>query len=278
MNLSMSEQLMHSTVRIEVLNGAGQIQSTGTGFFFLYSIKGENNVPVLVTNKHVVRDAKLGRLVFTIATDENIPKYGETFSYIIQDFEKSFIFHPDDNVDLCIMPMFPVIEDARARHNKNLFTISLDESIIPSTEQVRDLSALEDVIMVGYPNGLWDEANNLPIIRRGITAVHPKFDYNHKTDIVVDIASFPGSSGSPICIFNQGSYASGNGINIGNRFLLLGILYAGPQQTAIGEIQTVTIPTSVVPIARTNVMMNLGYAVKSRRLLDFKQILEPLVN
>jgi hypothetical protein len=278
MNLSMSEQLMHSTVRIEVLNNTGQIQSTGTGFFFLYSIRGENNVPVLVTNKHVVMNAKLGRLVFTIATEENSPKYGETLSYIIQDFEKSFIFHPDENVDLCIMPMFPVIEDARARHKKILFTISLDETIIPSIEQVRNLSALEDVIMVGYPNGLWDEANNLPIIRRGITAVHPKFDYNHKTDIVVDIASFPGSSGSPICIFNQGSYANGNGINIGNRFLLLGILYAGPQQTAIGEIQTVTIPTSVVPIARTNVMMNLGYAVKSRRLLDFKPILEPLVN
>jgi hypothetical protein len=113
--------------------------------------------------------------------------------------------------------------------------------------------------MMGYPNGLWDQVNNLPIIRRGITAVHPKFDYNYKTDIVVDIASFPGSSGSPICIFNQGSYASEDGVTIGNRFMLLGILYAGPQQTAIGEIQTVTIPTSVVPVARTNIMMNLGY-------------------
>ncbi|MDF2605821.1 MAG: hypothetical protein K0S34_11 [Bacillales bacterium] len=276
MQLSISEQLTHSTVRIEVLNEAHQIQSTGTGFFFHYSIK-DKTVPVLVTNKHVVKDAKFGKLVFTVASGDNNPMYGETFSYIIVDFEEAFIFHPDVNVDLCIMPMVPVIEDARASHNKNLFTISLDESIIPSTEQIRNLSVLEDVIMVGYPNGLWDEANNLPIIRRGITAVHPKFDYNHKTDIVVDIASFPGSSGSPICIFNQGSFANGNAINIGNRFLLLGILYAGPQQTAIGEIHTVDIPTSVVPIARTNIMMNLGYAVKSSRLLDFKSILETLV-
>lgn len=277
MSLTMSEQLMHSTVRIETLNQNGFSQSTGTGFFFLFSIKGKNNVPVLVTNKHVVKDSVLGRLVFTICNGNNDPLYGEKYIYTISDFEKAFVMHPDKEVDLCIMPINPILEDAQKKTNKKLFTISLDESLIPTQEKLESLSVLEDIIMIGYPNGLWDEANNLPIIRRGITAIHPKFNYNNKTDIVVDIACFPGSSGSPICIFNQGSYSTGNGIAIGNRFMLLGILYAGPQQTAIGDIQTVTIPTIAVPIARTNVMINLGYAVKSNRLLDFKPIIEPLV-
>jgi hypothetical protein len=231
----------------------------------------------LVTNKHVIKDAEIGRLVFTISTDENTPQYGEKIFYIIHDFESSFYLHPDANVDLCFMPMQPVLEDARTRHNRKLFTVSLSESNIPTPEQIENLSVLEDIIMVGYPNGLWDEANNLPIIRRGVTAIHPKFDYNYKSDIVVDIACFPGSSGSPICVFNQGSYVTGNDVIIGSRLFLLGVLYAGPQQTAIGKIQTVTIPTLVVPIATTNVMINLGYAVKSRRLLDFKAIIEPLV-
>ncbi|WP_160175253.1 MULTISPECIES: serine protease [Thermoanaerobacterium] len=225
-----------------------------------------------------MKDAKKGRLVFTTSSNENKPKYGEKFNYIIDEFEKSFILHPDSNVDLCIMPMLPILEDARIRYNKRLFTISMNESNIPSLEQVNSLSTLEDIIMIGYPNGLWDETNNLPIIRRGVTAIHPKFDYNNRTDIVVDIACFPGSSGSPVCIFNQGAYANGDGITIGNRLLLLGILYAGPRQSITGEIQTISIPTSVVPIARMNVMINIGYAIKSRRLLDFKPILEAIID
>ncbi|WP_200866695.1 hypothetical protein [Thermoanaerobacterium aotearoense] len=39
MDLSISEQLMHNTVRIEILDQSGTLQSTGTGFFFLFNIK-----------------------------------------------------------------------------------------------------------------------------------------------------------------------------------------------------------------------------------------------
>lgn len=276
MELSMSERLMHSTIRIEVLNEQGAVISTGTGFFFSFSLGGNKNIPAIVTNKHVVREARIGRLVFTVAKDGK-PVYGEKLPYIIEGLEELFILHPDPNVDLCIMPLGPIHEDAYNRFNKQLFTVYLDESIIPAKEQLEQLSTLEDIIMIGYPNGLWDATNNLPIIRKGTTAIHSKFDYNGKTDIVMDIASFPGSSGSPVCIYNQGSYSQRDGIAIGNRLIFLGILYAGPQQTVTGEIATKVIPTSAVPVPVTNVMMNLGYAVKSQRLLDFKPILERLV-
>lgn len=278
MALSMSEQLMHSTIRIEVLDSNYNRVSTGTGFFFSFKFKENKEVLTLVTNKHVVENSNIGRLVFTEASINNKPKYGIKFSYSINDFENAFIPHPDPNVDLCIMPMQPILEDAKARYNKTFFIISLDESVIPSCEQIKELSVLEDIIMIGYPNGLWDETNNLPIIRRGVTAVHPKFNYNNKTDIVIDAACFPGSSGSPVCIYNQGSYTVGNTVNIASRFYFLGILYAGPQQTAIGKIHTVTIPTAITSIAQTNIMINIGYAVKSNRLLDFKKVLEPMLD
>lgn len=278
MSLSISEKLMHSTIRIEVLDNHNNIVSTGSGFFFSFKFKENQEVLTLVTNKHVVENSNVGRLVFTEASPNNKPKYGVKFSYSIDDFENAFIPHPDPNIDLCIMPVQPILEDAKVKYNKNFFIISLDETLIPSSKQIKELSVLEDIIMIGYPNGLRDEANNLPIIRRGVTAVHPKFNYNNKTDIVIDAACFPGSSGSPVCIFNQGSYTIGNAVNIGSRFFLLGILYAGPQHTAIGEIHTVTIPTAITPIAQTNIMINIGYAVKSSRLLDFKQILEPILS
>ena len=51
--------------------------------------------------------------------------------------------------------------------------------------------------MIGYPDGIWDSVNNLPVIRKGITATHPHISWNGKTEFLTDIASFPGSSGSP---------------------------------------------------------------------------------
>lgn len=51
---------------------------------------------------------------------------------------------------------------------KDVFYIGNDESILGSREKLEKLSALEEVTMVGYPIGLWDEKNNFPIFRRGI--------------------------------------------------------------------------------------------------------------
>lgn len=71
--------------------------------------------------------------------------------------------------------------------------------------------------MIGYPNGLWDSQNNLPIIRRGITATSVKKDYNGKKEFLIDAAVFPGSSGSPVFIFNEGSYSVPGGFSNGHQ-------------------------------------------------------------
>lgn len=201
MNLSISEDLMHSTIKIETKDYEGK-QGSGTGFFFLFEFSENQKVPTLVTNKHVVENSRIGKLVFTEMGSNKKPKYGQKFTYLIEDFKEAFIFHPDEDVDLCIMPLIQVLEDAKNKYNKEFFIKFLNESIIPSSNQIKELFALEDIIMIGYPNGLGDEVNNLPLIRRGVIAIHPKFDYNNKTDIVIDVACFPGSSGSPICICN----------------------------------------------------------------------------
>ncbi|MBT2739938.1 MULTISPECIES: hypothetical protein [unclassified Bacillus (in: firmicutes)] len=59
--------------------------------------------------------------------------------------------------------------------------------------------------------------------------------------------------------------------------MLLGILYAGPQFTATGEIAVLNIPSSR-PISVSQIPMNLGYIIKSHKLLDFEEILEGLYN
>lgn len=277
MVLSVSEQLMHSTIRIETLDKNDRIQGTGTGFFFNYCFGENKKVPVIVTNKHVVRNAQKGRLVFTIADETNRPVYGQKYVCVIEDFEESFLMHPEAEIDLCVMFANPIQEDYKQRQNRNLFIISINEDLIPTKEILENLSALEDVVMIGYPSGLWDEANNLPLIRRGVTAIHPKFDYNNKQDIVIDIACFPGSSGSPVGIFNQGSYNQGSTLVAGTRFIFLGILYSAPIRTEIGDIKTVTIPTNAFQYSSMKIMINLGFAVKSKKLLDFKPIIESYI-
>jgi hypothetical protein len=56
MHLSLSERLMHTTVRLECSLKDGKC-STGTGFFF--SFKKDNNqiIPLIITNKHVIEMA-----------------------------------------------------------------------------------------------------------------------------------------------------------------------------------------------------------------------------
>jgi hypothetical protein len=124
--------------------------------------------------------------------------------------------------------------------------------------------------MVGYPNGLWDAKNNFPLLRRGITASHPAIDYdvNGVATTVVDMACFPGSSGSPIFIYDNGSFIDKKGnVHLGSsRAIMLGVLYSGPTIQADGSIVIKDIPTVNTPVPQLNLMMNLGYAIKASEL------------
>lgn len=138
--------------------------------------------------------------------------------------------------------------------------------ILPA-HSLEELSAVEDVLMVGYPIGLWDEINNLPLIRRGITATHPAVDFCGNSIGVIDAACFPGSSGSPVLIVNEGMYKVKTGTVIGSRIIFLGVLSAGPQMTAEGQIVIQGIPTINQPISLTRLMIHLGYIVKAKEII-----------
>jgi hypothetical protein len=276
MNLSASEQLTYSTVRIECefANGGS---GTGTGFFFRFLDDKDtgSHVPVVITNKHVIEGATKGRLIMTKADANNEPLDTQHFQVFFDNFESLWKKHPAADVDLCAMPIAPFLTDAASR-NEKLFYIALDKSLIPTDQQLQDFSALEEILMVGYPNGIWDIVNNKPILRRGVTATHPNFDYCGKKEIMIDAACFPGSSGSPVFVFNEGGYRDkrGNMYMGASRIILLGALYAGPQHTAQGDIQIVNVPTGQKPIAISRIPNNLGLVIKSERILELEQLFQ----
>lgn len=275
-NLTPAEQLLHNTIRIECITPNGT--STGSGFFFSYLLDGGVSVPVIVTNKHVVRNSLTGKLRFTLADANNTPLYGQHKVCDVNNFQQCWIPHPDSNIDLCILPINPILHVENTAGNR-LFHVSITKNEILSLKEEVDLNAIENIIMVGCPNGIWDQANNLPLIRQGITATHPSFNFNNEEEFMIDAACFNGSSGSPVFLYNENGYhdKQGNYFVGANRVKLLGILHAGPQHIASGEIRMVDIPVVQHPLVLSGIPNNLGKVIKARKLLDFEPILNNLL-
>lgn len=273
--LSISEKLTYSTIRIQCTYSNGEI-GTGTGFFYQFCQEEDGtHYPVVITNKHVVSDAVECKLVFTTKDLDGNPSDTNHISIKIPDLHNNLFNHPNKDVDLCAFNISNILQFVEKQKGINLYFLSLHKELIPSQNEIDDMTAMEEILMVGYPNGLWDFHNNKPILRKGITATHPKFDYCGKKEILIDAACFPGSSGSPVFIFNEGISKSKTKKLSGNdRYFLLGIWYAGPQQNIEGEVEIVDVPTIKRPIAISAIPINLGLIIKSNRLIELEELYE----
>ncbi|MGZ8174138.1 S1 family peptidase [Methylobacter sp.] len=268
------ELLIHSTVRIECETTTGK--GSGSGYFFAFLEKENQHIPCIVTNKHVVAGAKRGVFHLTLQGQDGLPNLGEYVAFAFDNFEQMWIGHPDPSIDLAICLIGPILNSAK-QQGKALHFAPLGNQLIASKELLDSLPSMEEIIMIGYPNGIWDAKHNLPIIRRGITATHPRLTYNGKPEFLIDAACFPGSSGSPVFLANIGSYVSPDGaLCAGSRIALLGTLYAGPQHTATGEVVVVEVPTDTRAMAISTIPNNLGLVIHASKLLDFEPILEEI--
>ncbi|WP_312062265.1 S1 family peptidase [Pantoea septica] len=262
---SPSKVVHKTTCRIVCDNGL----SIGTGFLFTFVHPDNKDLlcPLLVTNKHVINGSKVALVRFNISSqaDPNIMFYNLT----VESPESAFIMHPDKDVDLCVLPLNDFMKDLEARG------FALDAAFFEDNNLngLEKLTPVEEVFMTGYPNGLWDEKNNKPITRKGITASDVNTDWNGNEEFMIDMACFGGSSGSPVYVMNEGSYVVEGGLAMGTRFILAGILYAGPQVNVNGTVDIINVPTAAVAVANTKVMMNLGIVIKAKKLKDFMPLL-----
>ena len=230
--MNIDEQLIHTTIRIVSIRNDG-LTSTGTGFFYRYDIN-DKKVPVIVTNKHVIE--KSIRIILKFSIDSNglfVP--GDSNVINIDSPSNYIINHPEKDVDLCLIKIAPIFH---LKLQNKLHMIFLAKENIITEEYIKNsVSNIENITIVGYPNGIIDEYNNLPIVRKGITATSLKYDFNNKKEFLIDSAIYNGSSGSPVFIFNQGSYSIGSDLYVGDRCLLVGIVYAVRLHVANGEIK-----------------------------------------
>lgn len=270
-NNKILEEVRFSTTRLIVTKSTGS-QSIGTGFFFyLYVNPSEADgkvYPLLVTNKHMIDEWSIVTFNLTVQNEDGSPNYGtvETFTINKSEYDK-WLTHPDS--DLAVLPIKAILD----KSTRKVFYRALSENLIPKHDSMSRISSIENIIMVGYPDGMYDSVNNLPIVRRGITATDFKIDYEGRKEFLIDASIFKGSSGSPILICDIGSYNNENGeLCLGNRVVFLGIQYRG-EFSAFKNNIFVKDPSGQYVNAKPIISMNfndLGFCVKSECLEYFR--------
>ncbi len=157
----------------------------------------------------------------------------------------------------------------KQQHNVDLFYRFIATEMIPSQDQVDNIDALESVTFIGYPNGVWDSVNLLPVARRGTTATLLEVDFENRPCFLIDASVFGGSSGSPIFIFNQGIYSDRAGnTTVGSRLLFLGVLAEVFYRTERNQLVVAPVPTQLSVQSEQREMIDLGIAYKARCVVE----------
>ena len=262
---SPAEQLFFTTVRIDTIDASGNAGS-GTGFIVAHRYK-DNNYPFVVTNKHVVNGMKKGGITF-LKKDGEKPKLGDAFRIENDDFENLWFGHEDDEIDIAICPLAPLEKHINSL-DVEIFYKNIGSDLIPSEEDIQKLDALEDIVFIGYPNGIWDSHNYIPVMRKGTTATPLMVDFENQQKFLIDASVFGGSSGSPVFIYNTGTYATkGGATQVGTRLHFVGVVAAVYHRNELNEIVTIPIPTGNKEVAVGKEMIDLGIVFKAKTVIE----------
>ncbi len=258
---STAKRLLFSTVRVDTVLDDG---SQGSGTAFVLRHHGPGGVAdFVVTNRHLVDGVRDGALVFTQAR-RAVPLLGCRFELRIEQFPSAWFVHPDPDVDLAVVPLAP-LRAAAASEGVELYVEAIDSRLIPDAPAWDGLDALEEVLFVGYPSGVWDQVNLMPILRRGSTATPAMLDFEGRRQFLIDAAVYPGSSGSPVFIERGQS-------RLARRELwFAGVVSAVFFREEARRVVPAPIPASLRAPELDTEMIDLGLVLKSDLVLELVQ-------
>ena len=260
-----SDTVARATVRIVCSNGINT--SVGTSFLFKLEIGDDKQIPLLITNRHVVEGFSEASLTVSTAADPRHASPNDCHTVPITDFQHLVIYHPNPEIDLAAIFLGPVAHAVSGQRGP-LQQVSVRECDLVDDSDEASMRYVEDVLIVGYPQGLWDDYRNLPIFRSGITATPAMLDYQNEPKFLIDCSIFPGSSGSPVFLYNSGVVvdARQGKAEFGERVKLLGVVYAVMIHQINGQVEEAQIPTANGAVARIGMPNNLGVVVKAREI------------
>ena len=97
-------------------------------------------------------------------------------------------------------------------------------------------------------------------------------DYNGESKFLIDCSIFPGSSGSPVFLYNFPAYIEDGKVSFGERYALLGVVSSVLAYTIEGAIEEANIPTSGA-VAKSSMPINLGVVIKAREILGLAEVI-----
>ena len=248
-------------------------QSVGTGVIIEHRWGDSSKGTFLVTNKHVVENTPYGILTFTASPEEHDPLYPEPdlrrhISTRMEGRAWNWVGHPSDDVDVTALSISHLL-DGLWEEGETPYYQPLPTSVFPSTDAFDHMDSIEDLLFIGYPNGIYDKTNNLPVVRRGLAATPIHLDYEGKPVFLIDASVFPGSSGSPVFLYNSGVWSDrGRAAVAGNRVYLLGIVASVFFRESDGTLTFKEVPSSLLPVVKAQEMIDLGVVYKVRTILE----------
>lgn len=265
------EQLLFSTVRITAI---GDDRKVGTGFLVVHEIPlpGHELGIFLVTNKHMVTGAETMELTFTAdggpPPDVANPLFGQAVNLRVMNVDTAFSGHPSDDVDVAVMNFSGLLNRMADRGQRPFFR-TIGPELFISEGEIAECDALERVVYVGYPVGLADERNLLPIMRSGHTATPLAVDYEGLPAFLIDGSVFPGQSGSPVFIADTAPRPlRGGGLTTDRRLCLVGILAQSFGHTVTGELELRESPTASDVRSVSREFIDIGLCFKARTVLE----------
>jgi hypothetical protein len=208
--------LQKITTLITCKSGRSTIGSA-TGFFFHYESK-----MYLITNRHVFINEK--KKYYPDKISIRLNKKG---SDLTQSDEIEYELYKDNLQPLWIeikedidLAALEVSEDGTA----HVFA-ALTPDHLADPERI-NLGLGEQVLVLGYPGGFYDNINNLPIVRSACIASTYGIPFQKKPIFLVDSILHPGTSGSPVITVPKTIYTNQEGetvISARPMFKLLGV-------------------------------------------------------
>lgn len=270
--------LVRSTVRLVAGASASKLTSTGTGFFYKVVHPATNLAKIFIlTNKHVVRDAAVVEFVLSSALsladlDSQHQPVGRVDEIVVWPLNGNLVMHPDIDTDLCAIDItVPYSRPLNA--GRQLRSMCVDSTWLHGPEDRKILRDIEQVLVIGYPAGLWDSHNNMPVARLGTTATHPLARYLGKRNFLIDVAAFQGSSGSPVFTYEAPMFRQPSGaFTPGTKVGFVGIVWGVIERTTSGELRAVEIPSASVNVPVLQTSLNLAIALNADAVRDIDDL------
>ena len=183
---------------------------TGSATGFFYSTQSDKHF--LVTNRHVVR-GKTGEsppdaLVAEMHADSRNTSRSEEIAISLYDGERRprWVEHPSlgGTADIAAVEISELLKPT------HFFQSVTKQNFLPLN--MTRLRIGEDAMILGFPNGFYDDIHKLPILKSGTIATSFPIQFRRQPYFLIDSRMDEGSSGSPVFTKPKDTFQMNDGL------------------------------------------------------------------